>query len=71
MALSKTVTDSLEAAEGQLRNALAFAARQERPVTCAAIADLLQRLDSVADVDDMIDQFENRFSDKSPPDFDS
>ena len=60
MALSKSVTDSLEAAEGQIRNALAFAARQERPVTCAAIADLLQRLDNVSSVDDMIDQIDNQ-----------
>lgn len=71
MALSKTVTDSLEAAESQLRNALAFAARQERPVTCAAIADLLQRLDNVASVDDMIDKIENDFWDTSPPELDS
>ena len=63
MALSKSVTDSLEAAEGQIRNALAFAARQERPVTCAAIADLLQRLESVASVDDMIDKIENQLPD--------
>lgn len=63
MALSKSVTDSLEAAEGQIRNALAFAARQERPVTCAAIADLLQRLDNVSSVDDMIDQIENQMPD--------
>jgi len=62
MSLSKTVSDSLEAAEGELRNALAFAARQERPVTCAAVADLLQRLENVKSVDDMIDKIENHFS---------
>ncbi len=62
MSLSKTVSDSLEAAEGQLRNALAFAARQERPVTCAAVADLLQRLENVKSVDDMIDKIEHHFS---------
>lgn len=62
MSLSKTVSDSLEAAEGQLRNALAFAARQERPVTCAAVADLLQRLENVKSVDDMIDKIENHFT---------
>ena len=63
MALSKSVKDSLEVAEGQIRNALAFAARQERPVTCAAIADLLQRLESVSSVDDMIDKIENNLPD--------
>ena len=62
MSLSKTVSDSLEAAEGQLRNALAFAARQERPVTCVAVAHLLQRLENVKSVDDMIDKIENHFS---------
>jgi len=62
MSLSKTVNDSLEAAESELRNALAFAARQERPVTCAALADLLQRLEHVKSVDDMIDQIEHHFS---------
>lgn len=69
MALSKSVTDSLEAAQGQLRNALAFAARHERSVTCAAIADLLGRLDNVISVDDMIDKIENTFTDPLPPDF--
>lgn len=71
MALSKSVSDSLEAAQGQLRNALAFAARQERPVTCAAIADLLGRLDNVTSVDGIIDEIEKNFSDPIPPDFDN
>lgn len=71
MALSKSVTDSLDAAQGQLRNALAFAARQERAVTCAAIADLLGRLDNVSSVDNMIDEIENNFTDSNPPDFDN
>lgn len=71
MALSKSVTDSLDAAQGQLRNALAFAARQERAVTCAAIADLLGRLDNVSSVDNMIDEIENNYTDSTPPDFDN
>tara|TARA_Y100000401_G_C8288611_1_gene207417 strand:- start:98 stop:301 length:204 start_codon:yes stop_codon:yes gene_type:complete len=63
MALSKTITDSLEAAEGQIRNALAFAARQERPVTCAAISDLLQRLEAVSSMDSIIDEIEGNLPD--------
>ncbi len=63
MALSQSVTESLDAAEGQVRNALAFAARQEKPVTCAAIADLLQRLDSISSVEEMIDKIENHLTD--------
>ena len=38
MALSKSVEESLKEAELALRNALAFAARGERPVVCGTIA---------------------------------
>ena len=34
MALSKSVEDSLREAEASLRNALAYAARQEKPFIC-------------------------------------
>ena len=42
MALSKTVEDSLKEAESSLRNALAFAARGERPLVCSQIANLIK-----------------------------
>ena len=41
MALSKSVEESLTEAEANLRNALAFAARQERPLVCTQIAKLI------------------------------
>ena len=34
MALGNQVEESLKEAEANLRNALAFAARQERPIVC-------------------------------------
>ena len=37
MALSESVETSLREAEASLRNALAYAARQERPMVCNVI----------------------------------
>ena len=58
MALAKTVEESLKEAEGNLRNALAFAARSERPFVVNAISDLIQRIDSIISVDGLLDKFD-------------
>ena len=47
MALSQSVTESLDEASASLRNALAYAARQERPIVCNTISELLCRIDSM------------------------
>ena len=60
MALSKSVEESLKEAEQSLRNALAFAARQERPVVCSVIADLIHRIESLQSTDAILDKLENR-----------
>ena len=60
MALSKSVEESLKEAEQNLRNALAFAARQERPMVCSVIADLISRIEGVMDTDKLLDKLENR-----------
>jgi len=60
MALSKSVEESLKDAEQNLRNALAFAARQERPMVCSVIADLIHRIESVMSTDSLLDKLENR-----------
>ena len=60
MALSKSVEDSLREAESSLRNALAYAARQERPMVCSAIADIINRIDSLQTMDSIMDKVENR-----------
>jgi len=62
MALSKSVEESLKDAEQNLRNALAFAARQERPMVCSVIADLISRIESVMDTDKLLDKLEKRKS---------
>ena len=60
MALSKSVEDSLQEAQQSLRNALAYAARQERPMVCTVIADLINRIDSLQSTDSILDKLENR-----------
>jgi len=60
MALSQSVEESLKEAEQSLRNALAYAARQERPMVCSVIADLISRIESVMTTDSLLDKLENR-----------
>lgn len=60
MALSKTVEDSLKEAESSLRNALAFAARQERPIVCTQISKLINEIDHIRSFDTIFDKLESR-----------
>ena len=60
MALGQQVEESLKEAEASLRNALAFAARQERPMVCSVIANLISRIESVQNTDSILDKLENR-----------
>ena len=60
MALSQSVEESLKDAEQSLRNALAYAARQERPMVCSVIADLISRIESMQTTDSLLDKLENR-----------
>ncbi|NBX51862.1 hypothetical protein EBT25_18455, partial [bacterium] len=54
------VEESLKEAEASLRNALAYAARQERPMVCSVIADLIHRIESLQSTDAILDKLENR-----------
>ena len=47
MTLSTSVEDSLNEAESHLRNALAFAARTERPMVCSEVAKLISRIQTI------------------------
>ena len=60
MALSKSVEDSLREAEASLRNALAYAARQEKPFIGKNIADMIMQIDNLISADALIDKIENR-----------
>ena len=60
MAISKSVEESLREAEQSLRNALAYAARQEKPFIAKHIADMIHRIDSLISADALMDKIENR-----------
>jgi hypothetical protein len=62
MALGQQVEDSLKEAEANLRNALSYAARTERPVVVTCIADLIHRIDGIISTDSLLDKLENRKS---------
>lgn len=60
MSLSKSVEESLNEAEANLRNALAYAARQEKPFVCGIIADMVSKIDQLKCMDEIMDKLENR-----------
>ena len=60
MALSESVESSLQEAEADLRNALSFAARQERPAVCKDIANILKDLENIRITDTVLDMIDKR-----------
>jgi len=60
MALSQSVEENLKDAEQSLRAALAFAARQERPIVCSVISDMISRIEIVMNTDKLLDKLESR-----------
>ena len=62
MALSQSVENSLRKAESSLRNALAYAARQEKPFVGKHIAEMIHSIDSLISADAIIDKLESRES---------
>jgi len=62
MALSESVETSLKEAEASLRNALAYAARQERPLVCKTISSMIGDIDQLMKIDELIDKLEQRMS---------
>jgi hypothetical protein len=65
MALSNSVEKSLEEAQAHLRNALAFAARQERPIVCTQISKLLADIERIGSFDELLDTLDNTLNEKS------
>ena len=62
MALSNSVEQSLNEASAILRNALAFAARQERPLVCTQIAKLLGDIENIGSIDNILDTLDSKMS---------
>lgn len=64
MALSQSVEESLKEAEASLRNALSFAARQERPMVCKTISAMIGDIDTLIKFDDLMDKLEKQTNEK-------
>ena len=60
MELSETVKSSLRYAQEDLKNALAYAARTEKPYVSKHIATLLADIENLIDTTEIIDKIENR-----------
>ena len=58
MALSKQVETSLIEAQEDLRNALSFSARTEKPYVSKHIADMLAQIDNLVDIVPLLDKVE-------------
>ena len=63
MALSEQVESSLRDAQEDLRNALSFAARTEKPYISKHIADMLSNIDNLIDVNDLLERVEDSMKD--------
>jgi hypothetical protein len=57
MSLSNQVKDSIALATAHLRDALAFAARSEHPITISSLSDLLIRCESLEQMDELMHKF--------------
>ena len=64
MALGNKVSESLNEASSNLRNALAYAARGERPIVCKQIADLISEIDHIGSFDGIMDTLEEYKNEK-------
>jgi len=58
MALSKQVETALDEAQDKLREALAFAARSEKPYISKHISDMMMKIDCLCDVSALLDYVE-------------
>ena len=63
MALSQQVESSLLEAQQNLRNALSFAARTEKPYIAKHIADMMSNIDNIIHVVPLLEQVEEGFND--------
>tara|TARA_B000000557_G_scaffold188931_1_gene154820 strand:+ start:361 stop:558 length:198 start_codon:yes stop_codon:yes gene_type:complete len=59
MTLTVKVEESLREAQGNLRNALAYAARNERSYVAKHIADMLANIDNIIDSSKILELMED------------
>jgi len=63
MTISTQVKQSIEQASEHLRDALAFASRTEHPITIHTLSELLIRLESIEQMDDLMQMMANKNED--------
>ena len=63
MTLSTPVEESLREAQSNLRNALSFAARTEKPYISKHIADMMSNIDNIIHVVPLLEQVEEGLND--------
>lgn len=66
MAFSTQVKEALDQAAEALREALAFAARTEHSLSVATISDLLCRIETLEQTNELMCQFAAKQTDESP-----
>ena len=64
MPLSEQVETSLLEAQEDLRNALSFAARTEKPYISKHIADMMSSIDNIIHVVPLLEKVEDGFTDQ-------
>ena len=64
MRLTEPVEEALNQAQQDLREALAFSARSEKPYISKHIADILLKIDTLLDISKVIKQVEDSSSPK-------
>ena len=57
MSLSTQVKTSMQQASDHLRDAIAFAARGEHPIVINLLADMISRLESLEQMDEIMEKF--------------
>lgn len=67
MALSEQVQSSLKDAESNLRNALAFAARNEKPFVNVVISKMIRDIDNIISTENLLDKLEEHTKRDSGP----
>lgn len=60
MSLTNQVEEGLKEAEGCLRNALHWSAKNEKPFVSREISEMICRIDSLIKTDQLLDTLENR-----------
>ena len=64
MALSQQVSDSLDEAKANLRNALSFAARTEEPYISKHIADILLSIDTIKETHQYLSNIKEKMGER-------